>query len=91
MALALFAFETLPVSADEYGYNYLASTLDLGRFWNSPYPPALKDALRTYWIAQLDGKRFSQYPPGWPAVLSLFSVTGTSRYAAATAGTSLPK
>jgi hypothetical protein len=70
--IALIALQAFPNSGDEYGYNYLASTFLHGRLWNQPWPADLQDVFRTYYIADLDGKRVSQYPPGWPGVLALF-------------------
>ncbi len=73
IALAVFAFQAFSASADEYGYNYLANTLTHGRLWNTPDPPALSPYMRTLYVAEQEGKRVSQYPPGWPAVLAAFS------------------
>ena len=59
-----------PNSADEYGYSFLAQTLLHGRLWNPPPPaPLIFDVA---WIYVRDGKWFSQYPPGWPALLAPF-------------------
>ena len=70
VALAYTATAIWPNSGDEYGYLYLARTLLHWRTYNPPPPvPELFDFA---WIAIRDGKMASQYPPGWPAVLSPF-------------------
>jgi len=70
VALAYTAAAIWPNSGDEYGYLYLARTLLHWRTYNPPPPvPELFDFA---WIAIRDGKMASQYPPGWPAVLSPF-------------------
>ncbi len=76
LLLAHLVLRSFPVSADEYGYTYLADTLHLGRLWNAPVQAELRDVLETFYIPDQDGKRLSQYPPGWPAVLALFGVVG---------------
>ncbi len=65
-----------PNSADEYGYLFLARTLLHHRLWNPPPPaPAIFDVA---WIYVRDGKWFSQYPPGWPAILAPFLLCGAA-------------
>ena len=73
VVLALAALHAFPNSADEYGYNYLAGTLLRGRLWNEPLPDELQDVFKTGYIADRDGKRASQYLPGWPVVLAGFT------------------
>ena len=84
--LAQFAMEAFPNSGDEYGYNYIAETFLHGRLWNQPHPGPLRDVLETFYIAERDGKRVSQYPPGWPAVLAAFKLAGLSQFANAVVG-----
>ncbi len=74
LALAWGVLQAFPLSADEYGYTYLADTLRRGRLWNEPAPAALRDVLQTLYIPDQQGKRLSQYPPGWPAVLAIFGL-----------------
>ncbi len=76
LLLADVVLQAYPVSADEYGYNFLADTLRHGRLWNASAPSGLGDVLKTMYVPDLDGKRLSQYPPGWPAVLALFASVG---------------
>ena len=71
LALAYGVLRAFPSSADEFGYTYLAGTLRHLRFWNAPLPADLRDVLMTVYVPDQDGKRLSQYPPGWPAVLAL--------------------
>ncbi len=72
LLLAYGVLKSFPNSADEYGYTYLAATLRHHRLWNASFPTELHDVLMTIYLPDQDGKRLSQYPPGWPAVLSLF-------------------
>ena len=70
LILAYTAAAIWPSSGDEYGYLYLADTLLRGRFYN-PAPPA-PGLFDFFWIGMHDGKSVSQYPPGWPAFLTIF-------------------
>ena len=79
--LAQFALEAFPSSGDEYGYVYLADTLLHGRLWNPGRPAALHDVFQTMYIADRDGRRLSQYPPGWPAVLAGFLALRAPQFA----------
>jgi len=72
VVIAYGVLQAFPSSADEYGYNYLADTLRHGRLWNPPLPRGDHDLLWTFYIPVKLGRRFSQYPPGWPAMLALF-------------------
>lgn len=84
--IAQTALQAFPNSGDEYGYNYIADTFLRGRLWNAPVAPELRHVFETYYIADLDGKRASQYPPGWPAVLSLFKLANIAQYGNALVG-----
>lgn len=86
IVIAQLILQAFPNSGDEYGYNYLADTLLHGRLWNPSISLDLKDTFQTLHIADHDGRRISQYPPGWPAVLGLFKVAGIAQYANATIG-----
>jgi hypothetical protein len=58
-----------PNSGDEYCYLYQAETFARGRVANTPDPlPAFFDL---YHVREVDGRLFSVFPPGWPAVLAL--------------------
>jgi hypothetical protein len=63
-----------PNSGDEYGYRFLADTLLHGRFYNPPPPVA--DIFGFNWIFTVGAKRFSQYPPGFSALLVPFLAVG---------------
>jgi hypothetical protein len=63
-----------PNSGDEYGYLFLADTLLHGRLYNPPAP--VPDLFGFNWIFTVDGKRFSQYPPGFSALLVPFLALG---------------
>lgn len=86
VAIANFVLNGFATSGDEYGYNYLANTFLHGRLWNPPVPQELRDVLHTFYIADRDGKRASQYPPGWPALLAGFRLAGYAVYANAIIG-----
>ena len=81
LLLAYGILQAFPNSADEYGYTYLAATLRRHRLWNASFPAGLHDVLMTIYLPDQDGKRLSQYPPGWPAVLSLFPTLSLSALA----------
>ncbi len=66
-------------TGDEYGYRYLADTLLKGRLWNPLSPQS--DLFKFNWIYDFGGKRFSQYPPGWSAVLAVFVRLGVPQLA----------
>ena len=64
-----------PNSGDEYSYVFFADTMLSGRLWTSAPPdPVLFSA---YHVLVKDGRTFSPYPPGWPALLVPFRATGT--------------
>lgn len=80
------AMQAYSISADEYGYGYLADTFLHGRLWNEPLPDEIRDAFKTHYITDRDGKRVSQYAPGWPAVLAVFKLAGLAEVANALLG-----
>lgn len=81
LVLAFATLSWMAVSADEFGYRFLADTLLRGRLWNAPSPAPLHDVLSTLYIPDKLGKRLSQYPPGWPVVLAPFEAAGLSMLA----------
>jgi hypothetical protein len=81
LVLAYVVLQCFPNSADEFGYTYLAATLRHHRLWNQSFPSALQDVLHTIYVPDMNGKRFSQYPPGWPAVLAVFPSVQTAALA----------
>lgn len=83
VAVALLAFQTFPLSADEFGYLYAADTLAAGRLWNPPLPEWAADLARTLYIADQPDRRVSQYTPGWPAVLAALGAVGVPAWLAA--------
>ena len=74
LAVQIIAVAWWPNSGDEYGYAFLARTLLHGRFYNPP--PPMPELFRFNWIFVRDGKWFSQYPPGFPALLAPFLAVG---------------
>jgi hypothetical protein len=63
----------MPVTDDEGCYVFAAETLARGRLWADP-PPIPLFFERQFMIAQ--GRWFTQYPLGWPALLAPFAATG---------------
>lgn len=84
--LAQIVLQAYPNSGDEYNYNYMAETFLHGRLWNEPRPESVRDLFETYYIAERDGKRASQYPPGWPTVLAVFQAVHAPQFANAVVG-----
>lgn len=84
--LAQLALQAFPNSGDEYNYSYMAETFLHGRLWNAPLPKDLEEVFKTYYIVGRDGKRVSQYAPGWPAVLSVFTAMHIPQFANAVIG-----
>lgn len=78
LVVAYVVLGAFPLSGDEFGYSYLADTLLHGRLWNASFPRALQDVLATSYIPDIDGRRLSQYAPGWPAVLAAFTAFGAA-------------
>lgn len=69
-AFILFHF---PNSGDEYAYYFQAQIFAAGKYF-APAPPS--DKLITDKMILYDGKWFVQYPPGWPAFLSIGFLIG---------------
>jgi hypothetical protein len=62
-----------PNSGDEYAYYFQAQIFAAGKLF-APAPPS--DKLITDKMILYDGKWFVQYPPGWPAFLSIGMLIG---------------
>jgi hypothetical protein len=74
MLAARFVLDRFPNSGDEFSYLFQAGTFAKFRMWEEP--PILGTALipvRT-WI--FESKWVSQYPPGWPIMLSVGLLVG---------------
>ena len=67
-------YEAVPHIEDEMAYVWQANLLTEGRF-SMPSPEYPKSFLVPF-VVDLDGLRFSKYPPGWPAVLALGVMLG---------------
>jgi hypothetical protein len=67
-AIGVIVLQDFPNSGDEYCYLYEAETFAQGRTWNAAHP--LQEFFETTWVRQIDGRVFSIFPPGWPAVLA---------------------
>jgi hypothetical protein len=67
--------QQFPLSGDDYSYLYQAKLFASGKLYAQDplYDRALPfhDCLATYCFRDDKGHRFSQYPPGWPALLAL--------------------
>ena len=70
--LALFAhvviIERFPNSGDEYAYLWQATAFASGHI--TAASPEPQDAFRLNHVGDVNGKRFSKYPPGWPLLLA---------------------
>jgi hypothetical protein len=65
---AVFILDRFPNSGDEFSYLFEARTLARFRLWEAP--PALGTDLIPFRTWIFGSKWISQYPPGWPMVLS---------------------
>src|SRR5258708_640301 len=68
LSVACFVLDRFPNSGDEYSYLFEARTLAGFRLWEAP--PALGADLIPFRTWIFGSKWISQYPPGWPMVLS---------------------
>lgn len=67
--VAISVVHRSPVSGDEFTFLYQARTMARLRLWMPAHP--LQEYFDFYWVVDRSGKVFSQYLPGWPAVLTL--------------------
>lgn len=68
-AMSWFVLDALPHLEDEVAYLYQAKVMARGALW-APEP----ENPTPFWVPfvlTVNGRRFSKYPPGWPAVLAL--------------------
>lgn len=67
--------QQFPISGDDYSYLYQAKLFASGKLYAEDplYDEAnpLHDCVETGCITDNHGRRFSKYPPGWPALLAL--------------------
>src|SRR5438132_8075692 len=70
-----FLAQRSPLSGDDYSYLYQAKLFASGKLYAEDpiYNPSLPfyDCIETYCLRDDQGHRFSQYPPGWPALLAV--------------------
>lgn len=74
LLISRMVFEGVPHVPDEVGYWFQAKYFATGALW-LPSPPAA-GAFELQHVMNLDGKWFSIFPPGWPAVLALGFAAG---------------
>jgi hypothetical protein len=67
-------YHQLPHIVDAAAYYFETNMLRSGRLWLDP-PPSV-NYLKSYFETVMDGRWFSQYPPGAPAVYALGGVVG---------------
>lgn len=77
LLLNLLAFDRMPRIPDEVAYLFQAKTFALGRLYVPAPGGAMAAALGYDWIAIADGKWYSIFPPGWPAVLAIGVALGS--------------
>jgi hypothetical protein len=74
LSAAFFILDRFPNSGDEFSYLFEARTLAGFRLWEAP--PVLGTDLIPFRTWILGSKWISQYPPGWPMVLSAALLLG---------------
>ncbi|WP_141342757.1 glycosyltransferase family 39 protein [Bradyrhizobium sp. USDA 3458] len=74
LSAAYFVLDTFPNSGDEFSYLFEANTLARLRLWEAP--PILGTDLIAHRTFIFDSKWVSQYPPGWPMILSIGLLLG---------------
>ena len=72
--VACVIFENIPHTEDEISYLWQARVFASGRL-SVPTPPHAKSMFVPF-VVDYQGRRFTKYPPGWPAVLSLGVLVG---------------
>jgi len=69
-----------PMSGDDYSYLYQARLFAAGKLYAQDQlydsASALHDCVETNCLNDFHGRRFSQYPPGWPAILAIGAALG---------------
>ncbi len=72
--------QQFPISGDDYSYMYQAKLFAAGKLYAEDplYNRAfsLHDCVGTNCIKDFHGRRFSQYPPGWPVLLAVGAALG---------------
>jgi hypothetical protein len=68
--LCELVFDRLIYNGDEVAYTYQADVFARFRAYG-PVPPCLS-MFDNFWVFHLDGRRFSQYAPGWPLFMAPF-------------------
>jgi hypothetical protein len=79
LIVAWFVLDRFPNSGDEYSYLFEAQTLAHFRLWEKA--PILGEDLIPWRTWIFEQKWISQYPPGWPFVLSLGLIVGLPAWA----------
>ena len=69
MLVNLFILNRFMSSADEHSCYFFAECIKSGKLWATPHP--LSEFFDVVHIGNKDGKWFSVYPPGWPALFAL--------------------
>ena len=72
--------QQFPISGDDYSYMYQAKLFAAGKLYAEDplydQASALHDCVATACIKDFHGRRFSQYPPGWPVLLAIGAALG---------------
>jgi len=74
LSAAWFVLDRFPNSGDEFSYLFQARTFAGFRLWEDP--PVLETDLIPFRTWIFESKWISQYPPGWPMVLSVGLLLG---------------
>ena len=70
--LTVWGLRAFPNSGDEYAYIFQARTFLSGRLWNEVPPDP--DLFAVSHVFAKDGRWISEYPPGWPGLLTIFGL-----------------
>lgn len=72
--------QQFPISGDDYSYMYQAKLFAAGKLYAEDplydHASPLHNCVATSCLKDLHGHRFSQYPPGWPAILAFGAALG---------------
>ena len=72
--MAILVLQAVPLSGDEGAYVFQADLFAHSQLWTLPSP--VQQYVSQAYIFPYSGKLISQYPPGWPVVLSLAELAG---------------
>lgn len=81
IAVSVFVLDQSIDSSDEWANTFQAAVFAKGRAY-APSPPCAP-AYQNFWVFDWMGRQFSQYTPGWPLFMAIFSLLHVPQFAAA--------